>query len=121
MIKFLFPILVYLSWVGLNTIFSGLIKRVISHPKYSIPIVDGMGDLYATKVLFIGLFLLPFYKRIRWKRIKEYYEYVDRNRENILMGKIHGIMYDIQITEKEIDNLGRWIKLEEIKRKTKKR
>jgi len=121
MINFLFPILVYLSWVGINTIFSGLIKKAISHPKYSIPIIDGKGDLYATKVLFIGLFLLPFYKRIRWKRIKEYYDYVNRNRNDILMGKIHGVMYGIPITVEEIDNLGRWIKLEEIKRKTKKR
>ena len=110
-------ICLYLAWVGLNTLFSGIIIRGISHPKYSIPI-NIMGDCnYSVLILFVGLPLLFFYKKLRKKRIKEYYEYVISN--NHLWD--YGLIMGVETSPEEIKKLNRLIKLDEINRKIKRK
>jgi len=114
-------ICLYLAWVGLNTLFSSVIIRGISHPKYSLMIDSNEFSLYSSLIMFVGFPILLFRKQLRRRRIKEYYEYVLKNNEFIRFGKIPDVMFDVRITKEEMEKLGRSIKLEEIKRKTKKK
>ena len=114
----LYPICLYLAWVGFNTIFSNVINKSIGHPKYSLPFDDMSFSPYSIMVLFIGFPLLIFRKRLRRKRMKEYYEYVlEKNSSWVDFGIICGV----KITTEEIENLNRMIKLEELKRKMKRK
>jgi len=104
-------IVVYLTYVGINGIFADFMKRVISHPEYSLPISDTTYSPYSTMILFIGFPLLIFYKRLRKKRTYEYYQYMEH--QNRVWG--HGL------TDEELLNVKRKLKLEKLYKKSKRR
>jgi hypothetical protein len=106
----------YFAWIGLNTFFSDYIKNAISHPKYSIPIIDGSFDIYSTLILFVGLPLLLFRKQLKIRRIKEFYEYL-----NMRTYEFVSFHYGENITNEDKEIIKRMLKLEEINKKIKKR
>jgi hypothetical protein len=103
-------IILYTSYVGINGIFADFIKRIISHPEYSLPISDTTYSPYSTMILFIGFPLLIFYKRLRKKRMYEYYEYMERQNR----------VWGYGLTDGEILNIQRKLKLDELTHKIKK-
>ena len=114
------PILLYLGWVGLNSLFEGFIKRSISHPKYNLPIAHD--DIYGTLVLMIGFPIILFRKRIIRKRIRNFVEYVEAHKKSLVeYGVINGVMYDIKFTMEQYEEMHRYLKLEELKKKIKKK
>jgi len=117
----LIVLVLYLSYVGLNSFFSDFIIRKISHPIYSLPIISDEYSNYSAMVLFFGLFLLLFRKRLRWKRMKEYYQYVSERKDFLDYGVLNNTLFDLDIKKKELESLERKIKLEELKRKIKRR
>jgi len=108
--------LIYLSYIGINTLFMGILAKMISHPKYSLNIAHEDYDIYSTYLLFFGFSILLFRKKIRRKRTREFYEYANKNRMFI---KEFGMIAGVEITIEELDNLNRIIKLEELKNKIK--
>jgi len=104
----------YVAYIGFNTFFSNYVIRKISHPKFSLPINDlgSSSTPYSTMVFFIGVFLLPFSKRIRKKRIKEFYDTVKNDSFYNLV---------VTITPEEFKTLERKIKLDNIKKLSKKK
>jgi len=111
----LIVILLYLSYIGINSVLMKLLVKLISHPKYSLPIhYDEY--LYSTILLFLGIFVLPFYKRLRKRRIREFYEYAEEHRRSIIE---FNTICGVNMTIEELDNLKRKIKLEEINRNIK--
>ena len=117
------PISLYLAWVGLNTLFAQFLIKSISHHRYSLPIYSNEFSNYTAMIMFIGFPLLLFRKKIKKKRIKEYYEYtVERfTVEKTGISLLNNIFFGVDISTEEINNLGRRIKLEEIKRKSKRK
>jgi len=117
------PISLYLAWVGLNTLFAQFLIKSISHHRYSLPISSYEFSNYAAMIMFIGFPILLFRNRLKKKRIKEYYEYaVERfTEEKTDISLLDNIFFGVDISKEEINDLGRKIKLEEIKRKTKKK
>jgi len=117
------PIALYLAWVGLNTLFHQFLIKSISHHRYSLPIYSNEFSNYTAMIMFIGFPLLLFRKKIKKKRTKEFYEYaVERfAEEKTNIPFLSNMFFGVDISTEEINNLGRKIKLEEIKRKTKKK
>jgi len=111
--------MLYLGWVGINSALFRLIEKLISHPKYSLALFDdGVFDKsYGTLILFVGIFLLPFRKRLRFKRMKEYYEFANERKDNL----DYGLLMGVKTSKEEIENIGRYIKIKELKRKTRKK
>lgn len=111
------PILIFFTYIGLNTLFSDLLVRLISHPKYSLSIGHEHYNYYFTLLTVFGFALLIFRKKIRRQRIKDFIEYAEENRYYIKeMGMINGV----KITLKELDTLKRTMKLDDLSRKIKK-
>jgi hypothetical protein len=86
----------------------GLLIKMISHPKYSLNICHENYDIYSTYLLFFGFFILFFRKKLYRKRIKEFYEYAEKNRNFI---KEFKMINGVEITEEELDSLKRKVKL----------
>ena len=110
-------ICLYLAWVGLNTLFSGIIIRGISHPKYSLMIDSNAMSLYSSLIMFVGFPILLFRKRLRRKRMKEYYEFA-KDQIHVLN---FGDMVPDKIESLELEKLNRMIKLDELQRKIKRK
>jgi hypothetical protein len=114
----LITIMLYMAYIGINSIIMSLLIKLISHPKYSLPIHFDRYSIYSTILLFLGIFVLPFYKILRKRRIREFYEYAEKHRYSI---REFNMICGVNITEKELDNLRIIIKLEKIKNKSKRK
>jgi hypothetical protein len=66
--------------------------------------------------MFGGFFVLFFRKRIRNKRIREFYHYANERKNSWIE---FGIINGIPITIPELERLGRQLKLQDLNRKIK--
>jgi len=108
--------IIFMGYILTNVILTLFLVKRISHPKYSLSVND-YEDKYAIMILFLGFGILLFKDNIYRKRLKEYYEYADKHRSSI---REFGVINGVEITEEEINNLGRALKIEEINYKIKK-
>lgn len=107
-----------LAYVGFNIVLSNIMVRCISHPKYSLNISDDEFSFYTIIIMFIGLPILLFYKQLRRRRMREYFEYVISNEKQV---HDFGVICGIETSKEELFSIKRKMKLMEINRKIKKK